>query len=187
MNSLSDEERKGVERMLALYPELREELDIVEMGLEEIATSQSSAPPSYLEEKVVGTLLNLEKEKRMDPADLPLINRFTDYRNWLPLVKSLGDLPLEDDGRHMRVLRFDEEVVQILVVSTTDIEEETHEEEYESFLILEGECKCTVGNFERMMGVGDYMEIPLHQLHDVAVVSEKVVAILQRISCKSIF
>jgi len=181
LNSLPSEERKGVERMLITYPELREELVAIEIALEKYAKASRVMPPRLLQERVVGSVLNLEKERVMNVQDLPIINRFTDYKNWLRLVESFTELPLGEDGRHMKVLRYDDKVTQILVVSTTDIEEETHEDEYESFLILKGECKCTVGDKVRFMGVGDYMEIPLYELHDVELVSEEVVAILQRV------
>ncbi len=117
----------------------------------------------------------------MDLANLPFINRFSDYRNWLPLVKNFGELPLAEDGRHLKILQQDEKITQILIVSTTNIEEETHEDEYESFLILSGSCKCTIGENVRLMATGDYMEIPLHKPHDVELISDSVVAILQRV------
>lgn len=181
LNDLPVNEKRGVERMLHTYPELREELNAIELALQSYATSQKITPPHYLQEQVIKSLLNFEKEKAMDIEDLPLINRFSDFKNWLPMVERLGELPLADDGRCIKILRCDEQVTQILIVSTTDIEEETHENEYESFLILSGACKCTIGNNVRLMEAGDYMEIPLHALHDVALVSESVVAILQRI------
>lgn len=172
LNDLPEDEKLGVERMIAMYPELRQELHAIELALENYATSRGVKPPEHLEARIVGSLLNF---------DLPLINQFSDYRNWLPLIRSFGELPLAQDGRHLKVLRSDEKVTQMLIVSTTDIEEETHVDEHESFLIIEGECKCTIGHKVRLMGAGDYMEIPLHELHNVTLVSKQVVAILQRI------
>ncbi len=181
LNVLADDETSGVERMIATYPELKQELEAIELALESYATSRWVKPSNYLEERIVESILNLKKEKDLYITDLPLINRFSDYRNWLPLIKSFGKLSLGEDGKHFEVLRQDEKVTQMLVFSTTDVEEETHTDEQESFLILEGECKCTIGDKVRLMGAGDYMEIPLHELHDVTLVSEQVVAILQRV------
>ncbi len=172
LNDLPDDEKLGVERMLAMYPELRQELYAIELALENYAVSRGIKPPEHVETRLVGSLLNF---------DFPLIDPFSDYRNWLPLIQSFGELPLAEDGRHLKMLRCDEKVTQMLIVSTTDIEEETHVDEHESFLIVAGECKCTIGNKVRLMGAGDYMEIPLHELHDVTLVSEQVVAILQRV------
>lgn len=181
LNALTDAEKNGVERMIATYPELMKELEAIELALENYAVSTKVNPPDYLQELVVGSLVNLEKEKAMNVEDLPFINRFSDYRNWFRVVKNFGELPLDDEGRCIKILRQDEHITQMLIVSTTDIEEETHTDEYESFLILAGECKCTVGDRVRLMGAGDFMEIPLHELHDVVLVSNKVIAILQRV------
>ncbi|MES2653158.1 MAG: cupin domain-containing protein [Bacteroidota bacterium] len=168
LNSLANDERRGVERMLATYPELKHELDAIEFALENYAKATSVKPPDYLKERIVESLF-------------PLINRFADYKNWLPLIKGFDEVSLAEDGRYLKILRHDERVTQILIVSTTDIEEETHEDEYESFLILEGECRCTIGDKLTLMAPGDYMEIPLHEPHDVELVSERVIAILQRV------
>ncbi|RZK37358.1 MAG: cupin domain-containing protein [Pedobacter sp.] len=181
INSLSEQESKDVEAMLARFPELRKELLSIENALESYAKSRWIAPPSHLEDIVVSSLLNLEKEKAMDLTNLPLINRFSDYKNWLPLVQSFGNLSIGEDGRFVKVLRHDDRVTQMLIVSTTDIEEEVHDDEHESFLILSGDCRCTIGNNERLMKAGDFMDIPLYEEHDVKLVSETVMAILQRV------
>ena len=117
----------------------------------------------------------------MKADDLPVINRFSDHKDWLQMLEGLTEVQLDERGRWIKVLRQNEQITQMLIVSTTDIEEETHENEYESFLILSGACKCTIGNNVTLMEAGDYMEIPLHLAHDVALASERVVAILQRI------
>lgn len=171
LNSLSNDERRGVERMLAMYPELKQELDAIESALESYAKVASVKPPDYLKERIIDSLF-------------PLINCFADYKNWLPLLKGLEEFPLGEDGRYLKILRQDQHVTQMLIVSNTDIEEEIHEDEYESFLVLEGECKCKIGDKLTFMGAGDYMEIPLHETHEVELLSKRVVAILQRINCK---
>ena len=91
-------------------------------------------------------------------------------------------MPSFEDGKSVKVLRHDDRVSQMLVVSMTDIAQETHENEYESFLILEGECKCVVGEDIRFMKAGDFMPIPLHALHHVEVLSNSVTAILQHVA-----
>ena len=50
----------------------------------------------------------------------------------------------------------------MLVVSSTNFEDEVHDDEYESFLILKGSCKCTIGNSVQFMDESDYMAIPLN-------------------------
>ncbi len=180
LDLLGTTEKVEVEQMLAAYPELGKELDKVQAAIEKQAMATAIQPPSYLKTLVLDSIDNLQKEKVMDIDDLPLINKFSVHQNWLNLTEGFGQLDLVD-GRHVRVLRQDHKVTQLLIVSETDIDEEIHQDEYESFLILKGECRCTVAGEVRLMKAGDFMEIPLYQPHQVELVSPQVMAILQHI------
>ncbi len=180
LDLLPEAERMDVEQLLAVYPELVIEIAQIQATLEKDTMANALTPPSYLKQKVIDTIENLEKEKLMDSSDLPLINSFSNHHNWLKLVASFGQLDLVN-GMHVKVLRKDEHISQLLIISETPIPEETHENEYESFLILSGECKCTVGNKITYMKAGDFMEIPLFETHHVALISPQVTAILQHI------
>jgi mannose-6-phosphate isomerase-like protein (cupin superfamily) len=181
MNLLTEVDREEVLRNLNVYPELGEELKRIENALELYAMQNSIAPNGQSKENVLTAITNLKKETAMDPANLPLINQYSDYTNWLKFVNSIGKPAIGSDGRAVQVLRHDEEVTQLLIVSSTDIEQEIHEKEHESFLILSGACKCTIGDRVRLMYAGDFMPIPLHEYHDVQVISPEVTAILQRV------
>ncbi|WP_152969679.1 cupin domain-containing protein [Pedobacter sp. Hv1] len=180
MDLLTETEKVNVERMLAAYPELGNELDKIQVSMEEQAIATAVQAPKHLKKLVLDSIDNLQKEKIMDENDLPLINKFSVHLNWLNFVASF-DKPELIDGRYVKVLRQDEQVTQLLIVSETAIEQEVHQEEYESFLILAGECKCTVANEVRLMKAGDFMEIPLYELHEVELLSSQVTAILQHI------
>lgn len=180
LDLLGATEKAEVEQLLTIYPELVKELDKVQAAIEKQAMATAIQPPSYLKRLVLDSIDNLQKEKAMDINDLPLINKFSGHHNWLNLIGGLGQLDLVD-GRYVKVLRQDDKVTQLLIVSETDIEEETHQDEYESFLILEGECKCTVAGEVRLMKAGDFMEIPLYEPHDVELLSPQVMAILQHV------
>ncbi len=181
MGVLSESETDEVSSYLAIYDELKKEVGRIELALENYAIQHGISPPKHLKENMLDSISNLKLEKEMKISKLPLINKHSDYRNWLKLIDDLGKIPLGDDGRHITMLRNDEKITQMLIISTTNIEEETHLIEHESFLILEGECKCTVGDQVRMMSTGDFMQIPLFEAHDVQLISPKVTAILQRV------
>lgn len=180
LDLLNETERFEVEAMLSLHEELRAEYELIQKDLEKYAVVNSIEPSPPLHEVIVDSILNLQKEKVMDPADLPIINKYSSHINWQKLANSLGEIKLTN-GKYEKVLRHDDKVLQVFVVTENDIEEETHEQEYESFLVLSGECSCTIGSDVNLMGPGDFMEIPLHELHDVKLVSKSVTAILQRI------
>ena len=68
------------------------------------------------------------------------------------------------------------------MISRTDVDDEVHEHEQESFLVLEGECECHIGDTVYRLGPGGFIEIPLHLNHNVRVLSPYVVAVLQHIA-----
>jgi mannose-6-phosphate isomerase-like protein (cupin superfamily) len=180
LDLLDDTERAGVERMLATHQKIRDELTLIQQHFEDYANVNRIEPPLPLRDTIVDSILNLQKEKEMKLDDLPIINQHSDYKNWLRLASGLNLAPLVN-GKFEQVLRNDEHILQVFVIAETDIEEETHENEEESFLILAGQCRCTIGNKVKLMGPGDFMKIPLYEPHDVSLVTTQVTAILQRI------
>jgi mannose-6-phosphate isomerase-like protein (cupin superfamily) len=181
LNILSAQERSDVEYMCAAYPEIKKELERIEDSLENFARENSVQPPAELKDTIWATLQNLNKEKEMDPNDLPFINRFTDHTKWLRFVQSKLPESVTED-RIVTILTHNSLVTQALVISRTDFEPEEHENEMESFVILQGECECTVGDNVFRLGPGGFTEIPLHTPHSVKMLTPHVVAILQRVA-----
>lgn len=181
LGDLSLSEKLSVEERLLAQPELKKELLEVELALENFANNNAIFPADELEAITINAILKSENEQFDDLSNLPLIHKFSDAKKWQSIINN-SVMPSFEDGKSVKVLRHDDRVSQMLVVSMTDIAQETHENEYESFLILEGECKCVVGEDIRFMKAGDFMPIPLHALHHVEVLSNSVTAILQHVA-----
>ncbi len=182
LDQLDAAERAEVERMISVFSEIKVEFDRIQEALEKYAAAHAIQPHVRVKEKLQESISNLEKEKEMNLSDLPLITNFSDHTKWLELVKEMLPQRLPKDGIFTHIIRQSDKVVQILVVASTDIPDEVHEESHESFLILKGKCKCTVGNDVRFMEEGDFMAIPLYEHHNVEILSENVVAILQHVA-----
>jgi len=61
--------------------------------------------------------------------------------------------------------------------------DEVHTDVWESFIVLEGECECYIGTDTVVrLKAGGYLEIPMHEHHDVKIISDYVVGIMQRIA-----
>jgi len=181
MGMLTPDEMSGVEVMCDLHPEIKTELRRIEARLAKYAEEHSVDPPAELKDSIWATLQNVNKEKAMDPNDLPFINKFTDHTHWMDFVRSRIPKEVTED-RVITVLQHNSLVTQMLVISKTDFDNEEHEHEMESFVILEGECECTVGDNVFRLGPGGFTEIPLHTPHSVRMISPYVVAILQRVA-----
>ncbi|MHA4895998.1 cupin domain-containing protein [Pedobacter sp. PWIIR3] len=179
LNLLTEQEKREVDEMLAVHMELGEELELIYMALEAYASSQVKTPGKGVKSRIMGALHNLQKEKNMRLTDLPLIDKFSDYTNWLSVISKYSDMEPDDSGSAIKVLRKDHRVTQLLVITSKDILEETHDDEYESLLLLEGECICAIEGEARIMIPGDFMEIPLNSVHHFNLVTPKVMAIVQ--------
>ena len=180
LDLLSQAEKIGVERMLKVYPILREEVLAIETDLENYAHINAIPPSKKLEKEITEIVNNLSIEQHISFEQLPRINEYSNYLNWLPLIEPIKPNKI-DDGIFNKVLQHNEQITQVLVVSEINIPEEIHDDELESFLILEGYCECIVSGKSRFMGPGDFMAIPLYEPHDVIVKSKQVIAILQRV------
>lgn len=182
LDQLDPDEREEVERMLTVFPEIRAEYDKIQDALEMYAASRAIEPSSCVKEKISGSILNLEKEEIMNLQNLPLISSFSNHEKWMDLVKDMIPEKIGPEEIFTSPLRQTDKVVQLLVVSSSDVGDEVHNEVHESFLILKGRCKCTIGNDVRIMEDGDFMTIPLNEHHEVEILSDRVVAILQHIA-----
>ena len=85
-----------------------------------------------------------------------------------------------DKKMFIKVIREDEEIFQSLIWTKDDYPDEVHDDLQVCFMILEGDCKCYVGEKVLRMGPGDFFEIPMHLHHDIKIVSPYVMAVVQR-------
>lgn len=184
IGALNTEEISLIERMRGLHPEINTELAKIENYIERGAIYNAVCPLERTDKKMALIFASLEAEQNMQLSQTPLISAFSNSDDWLKLVSPL--LPKNHSGERLeKLLRHGNGVMQVLVISSSDIEEEIHDHLDESFLILEGTCVCTIGTSSFNMGPGDFMQIPLYLPHMVSITSTSVTAILQHIECAS--
>jgi mannose-6-phosphate isomerase-like protein (cupin superfamily) len=182
LDLLDDAERMDVLDMLSRFPVLEKEVQAIEAALQQFASSIAIEPPPSLKVKIETALAAAAPQKQMDIDHLSLIDANSDYRNWINLVSAYYPAAFATDN-FKEVLRSDNGVTQVLVVSSVDIDNETHDDVYESFLILQGQCKCTVGKESFYLNPGGFTQIPLNENHRVEITSATpVMAIAQYVS-----
>jgi len=181
LGTLAAAERTHVEAAASMYEEVRNEIRSIQDTLSIYVAKAAIWPGWELQDPIWGTLENIEKEKALDLNNLPLINKYTDYGNWKKMVRPLMPINVPDE-RIVEVLRHTPEVTQVLIISRTDVEDEVHVHEHESFIVLEGECECNIEGQLVRLGPGGYIEIPLHTHHHVKALTPYVIAIMQRIA-----
>ncbi|MBX7241177.1 MAG: cupin domain-containing protein [Bacteroidia bacterium] len=178
---LSDTETVDFLRYCKEYPELQAALEETETALEVFAGSYSVKPKSNVKEKLFSVLDNLEQEKNIDLQSPPQISRYSDPKLWATALKEVH-APDEYEGLYLHPLTEEGNTIMLVAFLKEVLPEESHDDMYESFMILEGTCTCYVGDDVIHLAPGDYLEIPLHVPHNIVVTSKTPVkAILQRI------
>lgn len=178
LDLLDEAERLAVQEMIILYPVLEQEIGNIEKTLEDYARYTGVEPSSGLRIKIEQAIAGIPAE--VEPGKL-LVNEHSDLQQWLNLIEARFPEALTADN-FCEVWREAEGLKQVLVVSSFDIEDETHDDVYESFFILKGRCKCTVGSESFYREAGGYIGIPLNEHHQVEVIDAPVMAIVQYLS-----
>lgn len=178
---LSPAEMQEVDRVCAAFPPIRQELDELSRAVGRPLQGAPGGALPDLEETIWGSLDNINREKSGDIGQLPVVNKYSNHTHWQRIVQPF--MPAErGNERTVTTIRDTGGITQMLIVSRTDVAEEVHEHERESFIVLEGECECIIGEKKYHLGPGGYIEIPLHTRHNVRVLSPYVVAVLQHIA-----
>ncbi|RYZ98859.1 MAG: hypothetical protein EOP47_18280 [Sphingobacteriaceae bacterium] len=178
MGLLNDEAAASVIQLAGQYPEIAAELNAVEQALEKFASVQAISPSQGLKNKVLAALGFGDKLSPLDLNNLPITNSEANHLQWLEALKHL--IP-EDPAEDVFAVPLTNTplLAQTLVVTKSDVPEETHGDLIESFFILKGECICKVGDDLHHLHAGSFLEIPLDTVHTIEIVSPYVVGILQ--------
>lgn len=177
LGSLTKSEQETVITMCSVHPEVKAELAEIELALECVATTTTIKPKPALKQQILD-IIAINEVITLD--NLPPTDRYSDYQAWLKAVEHLIPAqPFEDFFAYP--LHYNDKIEQTLVVTKLGVPKETHEDVIESFFILEGSCTCKVGRYTYTLNAGDFLEIPLHEEHDVILTSPYVVAILQHL------
>jgi mannose-6-phosphate isomerase-like protein (cupin superfamily) len=175
---LNKEESKMVEQQARQDASVKHAIDDFTYSLERYALANAIDPGEEIKKQTLSLMENLRLEEEKNIDNLPLLNKYSDYKNWLHIVKPLLPDQLQKPV-FLHLLREDEHMSQILIWTNADVEDEVHDNERESVIVLEGRCRCYLEETVIELGPGGFLEIPLHAHHDVKVL-EPVLAVIQR-------
>ena len=162
-----------VEQMAVLHPEVREEIATLGLALEAYGLSNAISPPPTAEPFLMATIAYAERLKHGEepaaPPRLSATSRIEDFNEWL----QRPDLQLPEDfpGASAHIIGHTASVTTAIVWLGQGAPPEVHNNEIESFLIVEGTCSITIGEQVYNLQPGDFLSIPLHANHFVQVTS----------------
>ncbi|WP_025761659.1 cupin domain-containing protein [Dyadobacter tibetensis] len=185
LGEASSEEMERVEQMALEFPEIRAELHAIEKGLENYALTQSKTVDPKVKPFLMATIDFMD---RMENGEImstpPLLNpesEQADYETWLNRPDL--DLPAPDTGIQAKIICANPGFLMAIVWIREGSPVETHTNELESFLILEGSCNIIIAGKDHHLHKGDFLTIPLHQPHEVVITSAMACKlILQRVA-----
>lgn len=163
LGALSDEEALAVEAAAAIDDELAEQLDDFRYVMEQSARSAAVAPKPKARDLLFATIDGLAD---LDRSRIPLINsrsRAEDYAHWTE--PHLAGMRASDEDFICIPLGSDDRATTFLAKMCSSIPTESHTDEIERILVLEGDCEFQIGDEVRALGAGSAFTIPLHLPH----------------------
>jgi mannose-6-phosphate isomerase-like protein (cupin superfamily) len=173
LGQTTEQESAEVERMATIHPDIRSEIDAISNTLEQYALAHAVEPSPTVKPFIMATIDYMERMKNGEaPTFPPLLHAssaISDYDQWLGREDLQLQGPLTET--EARIIGYTPQVTTAIVWLTEGAPPETHTNELETFLVVEGACDITIGAEIHHMKAGGVLRIPLHISHHVRVTS----------------
>lgn len=185
LGTISNDDLLNVEQAAAMYPEIAEEILSISNVMEQLAIENAIAPTLTIKPFIMATIDFIERmESGEQPSNPPILNEastLNDYASWLHRADML--LPKNAGDLYAKIIGYTPQATTAIAWIKGNAPIETHNKEYEKFLIVEGTCDIVVEDEVYQLVPGDYFAIPLHKSHQVKVTSTIACkVILQRVA-----
>jgi mannose-6-phosphate isomerase-like protein (cupin superfamily) len=179
------EETKQVEQLLIDNDDILEEMIRIENALADYAQTHAIKPDPTIKPFLLATIDYAERMKNGEEPSFPPVlhelSKITDYDKWI----NRPDMVLPDNWKdfYAKIIGYTPGAITAVVWIKDMTPQETHNNEFEKFLILEGTCDLTIEDNVHHLAAGDVLSIPLYKNHFVKVTSGiPCKVILQRIA-----
>lgn len=188
LGATTSDENREVERMAALYTEVRKEIEEIQKAVAHLLEKQSVAPCPTVKPFLLAIVDYLERRQNGEPESFPPIlhagSTLKQYEEWL----QRKDLRLSEDFKDFeaKIIGHNPQAITAIVWIKEGAPLEVHEDVLEKFLIVEGACMARVEKEIHLLFRGDYLSIPPHKSHSIEIISSTPCkAILQRVAVVS--
>ena len=176
------EEARELEQYCLQYEAVRLELAAVQNTLLEYNQQFSKTPPSNTGSKILNSIEELKLETASFDANGHLhefisVSEFSDINKWQQLISHIQP-PAEFENIYIHEIFNDGQKELYVAWAKIGVDDELHTDLKEKFLILEGTCRCQVGEEFLDLGPGGFLDIPLHTNHNLRVTSEGMVKVI---------
>jgi mannose-6-phosphate isomerase-like protein (cupin superfamily) len=185
LGQATEMECQAVEELSLVHPEIKTELNTIEMALEQQDFQNAVTPHATVKPSIHSVIDYVERLEAGEPMTFPPIlnenSKIEDFHEWL----NRADMqpPHAFENIFGKIIGATAEVTTLIIWIKKLAPEEVHNTEHEKFLILEGTCTIRVGTTNNYFKAGDYFQIPLHMDHEVIVTSDiPCKVIMQRVA-----
>jgi len=185
LGQATEQEEAEVAHMAGLHEEVRREIEAISIALESYAEANAMELDPMIEPFLMARIDYIERLKAGEEASFPPVlhkdSKIADYAQWL----NREDLQLTQPLHQVlaRIIGFTPQVTTAIVWLEHGAPPETHTNEFEQFLIVEGTCNIVIDQDVHPMKAGDVLIIPLYKSHHVQVTSAiPCKIILQRVA-----
>jgi mannose-6-phosphate isomerase-like protein (cupin superfamily) len=181
----TEEETIEIAGLAAKHLEISQEIEAITTALEFTAEKFAPEISPAVKEMIRATIDYTERLKNGEAiSHPPLLSKTSTIADFSPWI-SREDMQVPDDfeALYAKIIASNPQATTIIVWLRYGAPIEVHRQEYEHFLIVEGTCTITIGEEAHSLVAGDYLSIPLHIGHSVAVTSSMPCKIiLQRVA-----
>ena len=181
----SEEDNLEIAKLADTHVDIKNEIDAITNSL--ISRAETNAP---LIDPTIRPMLMaiIDYTKRLESGERPTFpailnnnSKVTDYEAWLNRKDMIA--PADYDNIFVKIIGYDAKATTAITWIKEGTPYETHKNEYEKFLIVEGSCDIVTDAIVYSLAAGDYLSIPLHVKHQVKITSKiPCKIILQRVA-----
>jgi len=168
------EQNVEVRLMADIFSDIRKRLNKLFEEMENDALAHVIKPDPIIGPFVVATADYIGRLNKGEPfvmaPELSPSSSIAEYREFF----EREDMAAPDDFGNIFakiISAIPNQLTTALVYLREMAPQETHHDEYERFLILEGTCTITIESENHYLEPGSYLQIPLHKKHHVIVTS----------------
>lgn len=168
------EQNIDVKLMADIFPDIRNAMSVLFDELENDALNHAIEPDPIIGPFVIATADYIGRLNKGEPfvvaPELSASSTMAEYKEFI----DRDDFAVPEDFENIYpkiISAIPDQLTTALVYLKKMAPQETHHDEFERFLILEGTCTITIEDEIHELIPGSYLQIPLHKKHHVTVTS----------------
>lgn len=182
MGLASEDEKRLVELFASKHPEVREEITSITEALQLYARSTGKPPASNLKSRILDAVRQSESTDTRIPPRITLESRAAD---WIEYLKR-NNITAPSAFEYAYILDLpgnNDQVTYVVWAKKGAVVEESHDNEDEYLLMLEGNCSVTQNGITRFYKAGDVIYIPKKVVHRAEALSDELMILIgQRVA-----